>query len=199
MKFQFCTKVLRGISFVCVVLGINGTTRWLISYHLLIHAAAQFALSRTITVNAESVDGLTPSARVTWSTTIPPECVASLRVDFRTQSQSGMLVATYNTTNTSQTEVIQTDLQCATNYFITVVATGIILDGIHPTLTSSPFQVLIGGKKNCICIIMHEFSNLVYTIAQIYQPQLESVLKLPLTTPVLQCFGSGHVRTCRCV
>ena len=112
-----------------------------------IHPAAQFGLSSTITVNAESVDGLTPSARVTWSTTIPPECVASLHVDFRTQSHSGTLVATYNTTNTSQTEVIQTDLQCTTNYFITVVVTGVILDGIRPTLSSSPFQVLIGGKK----------------------------------------------------
>ena len=110
------------------------------------HEAAQFSLA-TITMNAESVDGLTPGARVTWSTTIPSECVASLRVDFRTQSHSGALVATYNTTNTSQTEVIQTDLQCTTNYFITVVFTGVILNGIRPTLSSSPFQVLIGGKE----------------------------------------------------
>ena len=114
---------------------------------MLIHPAAQFGLSSTITVNAESVDGLTPSARVTWSTTIPPECVASLRVDFRTQSQSGMLVATYNTTNISQTEVIQTGLQCTTDYYITVVVTGVILGGIRPTLSSRSTQVFIGGKE----------------------------------------------------
>jgi len=62
-------------------------------------------------VNAESVDGSTPAARVTWSTTIPPECVASVKVDFRTVS-SGPVVANYTTTNTSQTEFIQTGLRC---------------------------------------------------------------------------------------
>ena len=98
-------------------------------------------------MNAESVDGISPGARVTWSTTVPRECVASLRVDFRTQSHFGALVATYNTTNTSQTEVIQTGLQCTTDYYITVVVSGVILNGIHPTLSSSPFQVLIGGNE----------------------------------------------------
>ena len=98
-------------------------------------------------MNAESVDGISPGARVTWSTTVPPECVASLRVDFRTQSHFGALVATYNTTNTSQTEVIETGLQCTTDYYITVVLTGVTLDGIRPTLSSSPFQVLIGGNE----------------------------------------------------
>ena len=107
------------------------------------YLAARFSRSN-VTVRAESVDGPTPAARVTWSTTAP-ECVASVRVDFRTASSA--VVATYNTTNTSQTEVIQTDLQCATNYFITVVVTGVILDGVHPTLNSSPFQVLIGGNE----------------------------------------------------
>ena len=98
-------------------------------------------------MNAESVDGLSPGARVTWNTTIPSDCVTSLQVDFRTQSNSGTLVATYNTTNTSQTEVIQTGLQCTTNYFITVVFTGLTSEGIRPTLSSIPFEVLIGGKE----------------------------------------------------
>ena len=111
------------------------------------HEAAQFSLS-TVTVSAESVDDSTPAVRVTWSTTAPPECVTSVRVDFRTSSL-GPVVATYNTTNTSQTEVIQTGLQCVTNYYITVVVTGVILDGIHVTL-SSTFQVLIGGKKKTV-------------------------------------------------
>ena len=137
-----------------------------------IHTAARFGIA-TITVNAESVDGLSPGARVTWSTTIPSECVTSLRVDFRTQSNSGTLVATYNTTNTSQTEVIQTGLQCTTNYFITVVVTGLTSEGIRPTLSSIPFEVLIGGKEIVYAYVNAEFSNLVYPIAQIYQPQLE--------------------------
>ena len=66
------------------------------------------------TVRAESVGGdSTPGASVTWSTTLPPVCVASVRVNFRTATNR-VLAATYTTTNTSQTEVIQTGLQCGT-------------------------------------------------------------------------------------
>ena len=50
--------------------------------------------------------------------------MASVRVEFRTSSR-GTVVANYTTTNiSSQTLVIQTGLQCATNYYITVVVTG---------------------------------------------------------------------------
>ena len=80
------------------------------------HAAFQFALS-TDTASGESVDGPTPAARVIWNTTVPPECVTSVRVEFRTRQ--GHVVTTYTTNDTSQTEVIQTDLWCATNYYIT--------------------------------------------------------------------------------
>ena len=112
----------------------------------LMHAARTFSLS-TVTVSAESVDGPTPAARVNWSTTIPPECVASVRVDFRlTSSSMGLVVATNTTTNTSQTEFVQTGLQCTTNYYITVVVTGATSDGITTTASSSPEQVLVGGK-----------------------------------------------------
>ena len=111
------------------------------------YAAAQFSLS-TVTVSAESLDGSTPAVRVTWSTTVPPECVASVRVEFRTSSR-GPVVATYTTTNTSQTEVIQTGLQCTTYYYIAVVVTTETSDGIHPTLWSRHVQVFVGGK----CII----------------------------------------------
>ena len=93
------------------------------------------------------MDGPTPAARVTWSTTIPSQCVASVRVEFRTGSQSGPVVATYTTTNTSQTELIQNGLQCTTNYHITVIVTGEISGGIHSTLSSSSLQVLVGGKE----------------------------------------------------
>ena len=94
--------------------------------------------------------GSTPSARVTWNTTIPPECVKSVRVEFRA-SMRGPVVATNTTTNTSQTEVIQTGLQCATNYYITVVVTGETSHGQHLRLNSRQVQVLVGGKE-----IMHD-------------------------------------------
>ena len=113
----------------------------------IVHAAAQFSVSHTVTASAEIVDGSTPAARVTWSTTLPPDCVASVRVEFRTGSHSGDVVATYTTTNTSETEIIQTGLQCATNYFITVVVTGPASGGIHPTLRSNLVQMFVGGNE----------------------------------------------------
>jgi len=82
------------------------------------HAAAYFSLL-TVTVSAEREDGSTPGARVTWSTTAPPECVASVTVEFRTSSH-GSVVSSYTTTNTSETEVIQTGLWCETTYYIRV-------------------------------------------------------------------------------
>ena len=95
--------------------------------------------------SAESVDGPRPAVRVTWNTTVPPGCVTSLRVEFRTGSAgpTGHLEATYTATNTSQTEVIQTGLQCATSYYITVVLTGGASNAVH---YSRPVQVLVGGK-----------------------------------------------------
>ena len=111
-----------------------------------LHSLADFSLSNNVTVNAESVDDPTP-ARVTWSTTIPLECVASVRVEFRTQRQSRNPVATNTTNSTSQTEIIQTDLQCATNYYIRAVVTGVTFNVIRPTKSSSTVKVLVGGKE----------------------------------------------------
>ena len=99
-----------------------------------------------ITVSAKNVDGPTPAARVTWSTTVPSECVASGRVDFRTSSR-GPVEATYTTTNTSQTEFIQTGLRCTTNYYIIVVVTGVASDGVDTMLSSRPLWVFVGGKR----------------------------------------------------
>ena len=79
------------------------------------------------------VGGTIPGVRVTWSTTVPPECVASVRVEFRTSSH-GPVVATNTTTNTSETKVIQTGLQCAASYYITMVVTGGTSDGVGTTL-----------------------------------------------------------------
>jgi len=95
----------------------------------------------TVTVSAERLDGSTPGARVTWSTTIPPECVASVTVKFRT-SIGGSVVRSYTTTNTSETEIVQTGLQCFTIYYIRVAVIGVNSLG---TVDNS-VQVLVGGK-----------------------------------------------------
>ena len=119
------------------------------------HAVTQFYF-RTVNVSAEHVGGSTPGARVTWNTTVPPECVTSVRVEFRTSSSHGPVVANYTTTNTSQTEVIQTGLQCATSYYIRVVVTGNIRQpgGMTdtPMLSSrSDVQSFVGGKET-VCM-----------------------------------------------
>ena len=107
----------------------------------IIHAAADYSL-RTVTVSAEREDGSTPGARVTWSTTVPPECVASVTLEFRTTS-SGSVVRDYTTNITSGTEVIQTGPQCATTYYIRVVVTGVASLG---ALRSNQVPVHVGGK-----------------------------------------------------
>ena len=115
------------------------------------HAALQLSLF-TVSVSAENVDGPTPAARVTWNTTIPPQCVqTSVTVEFRTSSR-GSVVVTNITTNTSQTEVIQTGLQCGTYYYINVVVT--IIDVFLPlhcfpffSMSSRPQRVFVGGKE----------------------------------------------------
>ena len=111
-------------------------------HHL--HAAAEFSL-HTVIVSAERVDGPTPGARVSWNTTVPPECVASVTVEF-TPSSPGSVVRSYTATNTSETEVIQTGLQCATTYYIRVVVAGALSLG---TLSGSQVEVVFEGK---ICV-----------------------------------------------
>ena len=95
-------------------------------------------------MSAEKEDGSTPGVRVTWNTTVPPECVASVTVEFRT-SISGNVVRSYTTTNTSETEVIQTGLQCAATYYIRMVLTGVSSLGTL-IMSSSQMQVVVGGK-----------------------------------------------------
>ena len=119
------------------------------------HAVTQFHF-HDINVSAERVNGSTPGVRVTWSTTVPPGCVSYVRVEFRT-SNLGPVAANYTTTNTSQTEVIQTGLQCGANYYIRVVITGEIRHpgGMTATLMlssrHSDVQVLVGGKET-VCM-----------------------------------------------
>ena len=129
-------------------------------------SAGEFGLS-TVNVSAVSVDHSTPAARVIWSTVIPPECVTSVRVEYRTE-RVGSAVATYTTTNTSQTEFIQTGLQCGTNYFIRVVVTGETSDGQRLTLSRS-VQVFVGGKEIvCMRFDHNNYFDGSYVIVQIY-------------------------------
>ena len=124
------------------------------SYHfylpkmIFLHADAQFR-SSNLTMRAESMGGSTPGARVAWSTTLPPGCVTSVGVNFRTTA-NGVLVATNTTTNTSQTEVIQTGLQCGTSYYIRVVVSGEPRNQgvpLEQLLFSSQVQLFIEGKE----------------------------------------------------
>ena len=112
------------------------------TFFVITHVAGQFSLF-TVTVSAENVRGFsTPAARVTWSTTVPPECVTSVRVDFRNSSR-GSVVANYTTTNTSGTAVFQS-LRCTTYYYISVVVTGATSNGVHVTLNSRQVQMFTG-------------------------------------------------------
>jgi len=121
----------------------------------LIHTGAQFTLDNVI-ARAENVDGPTPTVRVTWNTTVPLECVASVMVEFRTQSS----VVTNTTTNTLQTEVIQTGLRCTTNYNVAVIVTGESSDARNPTVRSRPVQVFVGGKE-IMCMRFNWYSSLM--------------------------------------
>ena len=126
--------------------------------------------------------GSTPGVRVTWETTVPTGGIKSVRVEFRTSSSHGPVVATYTTTNTSQTEVIQTGLQCATSYYIRVVVTGEIRLTNGSSVTAmlsgaSDVQFFLEGKE---IVCMHESSitvaNLmvvIYAASQQYQSYLE--------------------------
>ena len=131
--------------------------------------------SRTVTVSAESANGSTPGVRVTWRTTLPPECMTFVTVEFRT-SRHGLVVANYTTTNTSQTKVIQTGLQCGTNYYTRVVVTGEITppsgtQRLSPTHLD--VQVHVGGNETVCMGLNHSNLMVVMPLTQIHQSQLE--------------------------
>ena len=74
----------------------------------------------------------------------------SVTVEFRTSSH-GSVVVTYTTTNTSQTEVIQTGLQCATLYYMyTTVVSGETRDGEILTHTEEQASVSFCWKYVCM-------------------------------------------------
>ena len=86
---------------------------------------------------------------MTWNTTAPPECVVSVRVVFR-RGTHGAEVTTYTTTNTSGTQVIQSPLQCATEYYVRVFVTGDSQRLGSIQRGSNQEQVVVGGKENCV-------------------------------------------------
>ena len=90
------------------------------------------------------MNGSTPGVRVTWHmTTVPPECVVLVRVKLKLDTDKH-LVSTYNTTNISETKVIQSDLKCATKYYIRVIA---VDSKMGRNAWKSPHvQVFVGGK-----------------------------------------------------
>ena len=125
------------------------------------HSVTQFHYCN-VTASAKSVGGSTPGVRVTWETTVPTGGIKSVRVEFRTTIYpiQEPVVATNTTTNTSQTEVIQTGLQCGTNYYIRVVVTGEIRLTNGSSVTAmlsgaSDVQFSLEGKQ---IVCMHESS-----------------------------------------
>ena len=100
----------------------------------------------TVDASAVSVDHSTPALRVTWRTAIPSQCVTSVKVEFRTQS-SGPPALTNTTNSTSQTEVIQTGLQCGENYFVIVVVSGATSNGVAFERNSNQVEVRVRGKE----------------------------------------------------
>ena len=126
-----------------------------------------FILLGHVTVSAESVNGSTPGVRVTWNITVPPDCVALVRVKFRL-SVRGDIVSTYNTTNVSETEIIQTGLQCATKYYIRVVVDS---EKDKGTWKNRHAEVFVGGTKIASIGLKQLFSGIA--IAQVCQSHLE--------------------------
>ena len=84
--------------------------------------------------------------------------MTSVRVEFRTNNL-GPVVANYTTTNTSQTDVIQTGLQCRTNYYVRMVVTGDVRpSGGEPAtpmlISKSDVQIFVGGKEIVCMTVM---------------------------------------------
>ena len=135
---------------------------------LFFFAGFQF-LSYSVTLSAESVNESTPAVRVTWRTAVPPECVASVRVVFR---RSGLgSVTSYTTTNTSGTQVIQSPLQCGTEYYASVLVVAVQrLGGVQEQ--SMQKRVVVGGKENGVCKFSLAIPNQAVIFGLLFLPFL---------------------------
>ena len=110
------------------------------------HAVTQFHFFN-VTVSAESVGGSSPGARVTWNTTVPPECVKSVRVEFRLSSHDGTLAIRYLYQPNHTLPCIKALADCdkANNYPLTTDMAGELSLLVALVLSSC---MLVGGK-NC--------------------------------------------------
>ena len=114
-------------------------------------------------MSAESANGSTPGVRVTWSTTAPPECVESVRVDFR-HGEHGSVATSYTTTNTSDTQVIQSPLQCATEYYVRVFVIAVLQRLGHVQKQSIQKRVVVGGNENIFHLAQQSFWSYFFCI-----------------------------------
>ena len=67
------------------------------------------------------------------------------------------MVRSYTTTNTSETEIILTGLQCGTTYCLRVIVAGVSIFGGN--LQSNQVQVLFGGKVASCEISSYDHDN----------------------------------------
>jgi len=69
-------------------------------------------------------------------------------------------VRSYTTTNTSETEVFLTGLQCDTTYYIRVAVAGVLSLAIG-VLESDEVQVFVGGSLTGLCVVHSEKTTVV--------------------------------------
>ena len=135
------------------------------------------------------------SIRISWQWTSSGPAPDCFNATFVTYCPEGGDESSLQLSGPAATVATLTDLQCNTNYTITVVATA----GEHRREGIASI-LLQGITFLCICLSLHK--SIYYghfSITQILVSQLESELKLLLTTQVSECHGNGHVRTYLCV
>ena len=143
-------------------------------------------------MNSQSVGDSTPGA-IEWPGTQQYHevcCICDGEV------QKWELWASNTITNISEIEIIQTSLQCTTNYYITVVVTGGTSDGLHQTKCKwllevrKSYEILITAtwfRWWCLCHCTN-----VPTLIRVRA-------EVTADNAVSECHGSGHLRVCLCV
>ena len=173
------------------------------SYHFYLpwwfsrmHVDAQFR-SSNLTVRTESVVGSTPGARVTGSTTLPPECVTSVRVVFRTTT-NGVLVAANTELPMHHRlrlfRLVFSVVQTTSSEYWLVENQNIKESQLISFCQAIKCKFLLEIKKLCMWDFTEELDGGYYATLQQYQSYLEWELKSLQTTRVSECHGSGHVR-----
>ena len=134
------------------------------------------------------------SIRVTWQWTgsgPAPDCFDTTSVTSRSE---GGDESSLQLSDPAATEATLSNLQCSTNYTVTVVATA----GLYRRKSIASI-VLQGVTSMCVSKLFIAFKCGHFPIAQIYVPQLTWELKPLLTAHISECHGSGHARAYLCV